>query len=233
MSDVKSRAANHGGGEPTERLAATCAVIVNYQTPDLLEGAVRSFNQHYPNVPTIVVDNGSQDNSREVITRLCDELESVSAEFRTDNAGHGPAMHDVIARNEYEFYFFLDSDTITHEGGFLEKMLAFYADPLVYGVGKVAPFNRRGFHDEEEGVPMLIAAYMLIRSSIYRTLPPFEHHGAPVARNFYEAGKKNYRMQDFDIDRFIDHLHQGTVSRFGYGLGLKGKLNYLLNKLGL
>ena len=80
---------------------------------------------------------------------------------------------------------------------------------------------------------MLIAAYMLIRSSIYKELPPFEHHGAPVAHNFYEAYKREYRMINFPVDEYIHHLHRGTVERFGYGLGLKGKINYLLNKLGL
>ncbi|MGE3801535.1 MAG: glycosyltransferase family 2 protein [Candidatus Kapaibacterium sp.] len=217
----------------SEHLSRTCVVIVNYQTPDLLENAVRSFKEFYPEVQTIVVDNGSQDESREVIDRLCREYNALTAELRPDNAGHGPAMHHVIARQEYEFYFFLDSDTVTNKSGFLEEMLTHFSDELVYGVGKVVPFNRRGFHDEAEGVPMLIAAYMLIRSSIYQQLPPFEHHGAPVAHNFHSAAKLGYRMKDYPIEKYIDHLHRGTVSRFGYGLGLKGKINHLLNKLGL
>ncbi|MCB0713094.1 MAG: glycosyltransferase [Ignavibacteriae bacterium] len=223
----KPQAGNSG------RLSRTCTVIVNYQTPDLLENAVRSFKEFYPEVQTIVVDNGSQDESREVIQQLCSEYSALTAELRADNAGHGPAMHDVIARNEYDFYFFLDSDTVTNKGSFLEEMLTSFEDESVYGVGKVVPFNRRGFQDEAEGVPMLIAAYMLIRSSIYQQLPPFEHHGAPVAHNFYQAFNRSYRMEDYPIEKYIDHLHRGTVSRFGYGLGLKGKINYLLNKLGL
>ena len=215
------------------RLDRTCTVIVNYQTPDLLEDAVRSFKGFYPDLNTIVVDNGSQDESRGVIERLSSEYRNLSAELRPDNAGHGPAMHDVIARDEFDFYLFLDSDTITREGGFLEAMLDYYDDPSVYGVGKVAPFNRRGFYDEARGVPMLIAAYMLIRSSLYQQLPPFKHHGSPVARNFVEAARRDLKMVPFPIEEYIDHLHRGTVKRFGYGLGLKGKINHLLNMMGL
>ena len=35
------------------------------------------------------------------------------------------------------------------------------------------------------------------------------------------------------MDDYIDHLWRGTASKFGYGLGLKGKFDYLLNKLGI
>ncbi len=216
-----------------DRLDRTCTVIVNYQTPDLLEDAVASFKRFYPEVHLVIVDNGSKDESSNVIRRLCKEYHLCVFLFLKKNLGHGPAMHAMMERAEYEFYFLLDSDTVTKKGGFLEKMLAEFDDGSVYGVGKVAPFNKHGFHDEESGTSMLIAAYMLIRSSFYQGLSPFEHHGVPVARNFYESSKKGYHMIDFPIERFIDHLHRGTVGRFGYGLGLKGKINYLLNKLGL
>ncbi len=216
-----------------DRLDRTCTVIVNYQTPDLLENAVTSFKRFYPEVHTVIVDNGSKDESSNVIRKLYKEYNLCESLFLKKNLGHGPAMHAIIERAEYEFYFFLDSDTVTKRGGFLEKMLVEFDDPSVYGVGEVGLFNKRGFFDEESGISMLIAAYMLIRSYFYQKLPPFEHHGAPVAQNFYEASKKGYHMIDFPIEQFITHLHCGTVDRFGYGLGLKGKINYLLNKLGL
>lgn len=217
-----------GAGSRMERL---CAVVVNYRTPDLLRGAVESFCAFYPTVPLVIVDNGSQDDSRKVIEELCDTLANVTAEYRTENVGHGPAMHGVIARGEFDWYLFLDSDTVTRKGGFLEKMLPEFDDPQVYGVGQIFLTNRRGFYDPQ-GVPALVAAYMLIREEQYRDLPPFEHHGSPVTANFTEAARRNYRLLDFPIGDYIDHLHRGTVSRFGYGLGLKGKINYLLNKLG-
>ena len=225
---MQMRSSGHGGDEAQQ----VCVVIVNYQTPDLLEDTVRSFKSFYPDVHTVIVDNGSQDTSPEVIRRLCEEYHAIEAAYRSENAGHGPAMHGIIAKDQFEYYFLLDSDTVTKRGGFLEKMFQEYSDDRVYGVGKVLPYNKRGFEDAS-GVPMLVAAYMLIKSSHYQNLSPFEHHGAPVARNFYEAWQKGLLMKDFPIDDYIDHLHRGTVARFGYGLGLKGKINYLLNKLGL
>ena len=35
------------------------AVIIHYQTPDLLKMAVESFKRFYPKMPLYVVDNGS------------------------------------------------------------------------------------------------------------------------------------------------------------------------------
>lgn len=215
-----------------DRLARTCVVVVNYQTPDLLQTTVESFKAFYPVLPMVIVDNGSQDTSRQVIEELCSRYEALTAEYRTDNAGHGPAMHGVIARREFDYYFFLDSDTETKRGGFLEEMLREFDDKNVYGVGQVFRTNRRGFYDAQ-GVPALVAAFMLIREEIYRTLPPFEHHGSPVTANFVEAARRKYLLRDVPVQNSIDHLHRGTVSRFGYGLGLKGKINYLLNKLGM
>lgn len=215
-----------------ERMENTCAVVVNYQTPDLLDVAVRSFKRFYPAIPLIVFDNGSQDDSGNVIARLTAELPDVIPVFSMSNLGHGPAMHEVISRAEYSWYFFLDSDTETRRGGFLEEMLSGYDDPRHYAVGKVIPMNRRGF-PTAGGFPALDAAYMLIRQELYAVLPSFAHHGAPVVLNFQEAAARDFVVQDYPIQDFIDHLHRGTVSRFGYGLGLRGKINFLLNKLGL
>lgn len=216
-------------GSATERI---CAVVVNYQTPDLLDDAVRSFKRFYPDVEMIIVDNGSADDSREVIEDLVAEHSHLHAEYFDSNRGHGPAMHHAVGLTDRPFIFFLDSDTVTERGGFLEEMIGFFDEEKVYGVGKRRPFNRRGFEDQE-GSPMLIAAHMLLRRSIYLSLPPFIHHGAPVVENFTVAAERGYRLIDYQIEDAVRHLHRGTVNRFGYGLGLKGRINYLLNKLGL
>ena len=229
---VSEHMPDSGQGAIAERMQKTCAVVVNYQTPDLLDVAVRSFKQFYPDVPLIIFDNGSQDNSRDVIEHLCRECANVVAEFSSSNLGHGPAMHAVISRAEYSWYFFLDSDTETKTGGFLEEMLSGYDDPNHYAAGKVIPMNRRGF-PAPGGFPALDAAYMLIRQELYAALPSFAHHGAPVVQNFQEAASRGLVVLDYPVHNFIDHLHRGTVSRFGYGLGLRGKINFLLNKLGL
>jgi hypothetical protein len=46
------------------------AVIIHYQTPDLLKIAVESFKRFYPQTPLYVVDNGSDSDVVDSSRRL-------------------------------------------------------------------------------------------------------------------------------------------------------------------
>lgn len=210
------------------------AVVVNFQTPDLLETAVASFQQQYPNVPVLIVDNGSQDRSLKQIQKLeTDHPRTVTTHLLSRNRYHGPAMHLALEQLNTPYVYFFDSDTVTTKGGFLEPMVKnLAASDLNYGTGQLFTVNQRGF-PSEKGTQVLISAHMLIKRSLYATLPPFKHHGLPVLNNMHAAHKRGYRLVDYPIQEHVDHLGRGTASRYGYGLGLQGKLDYLLNKMGL
>ncbi len=218
--------------ESTQPLSAhVSAAVVNYQTPDLTEEALRSFRRHYPDVELLVIDNGSQDSSPDLIRRLADEL-TLQTIFLQRNRYHGPAMHIAMSELQTPWVFLLDSDTITEKGGFLEAMLELGASPKVYGAGKVVHVDRRGFR-ADDGIPVLVSAYMLINRDIYHRLPPFVHHGLPALQNFEAAHRAGYHLEPFDIERYVRHLGRGTAARFGYGLGFRSRLDFLLKKLGL
>ena len=210
------------------------AAVINYQTPDLLETAVRSFHRAYPTLPLLIIDNGSQDQSPALITTLQNELGGpIETLFLKENRYHGPAMHLALTHLQAPYVFIFDSDTETHRSGFLEPMLALLsADEANYGAGDVVRANKRGFADPK-GVPVLASAFMLIKRSLYHRLPPFIHHGLPVLGNCTAAAAQGYRLLDFPIEDYIEHFGRGTAARFGYGLGLRSRLDYLLNKLGL
>lgn len=208
------------------------AAAVNFQTPDLIETAVRSFHRYYPDVRLLIVDNGSQDRSPEVVANLVHELESVTSLLLAKNRYHGPAMHLGIERLETPFVFLLDSDTKTLQGGFLEQMIRQCDDEAVYGSGKVVHVDRRGFA-VDVGIPVLSSAYMLLKRNVYLNLPPFIHHGLPALRNFEAAMRGGYRLAPFPIEQYIEHYGRGTAERYGYGLGLRSRIEYLLNRLGL
>ncbi len=209
-------------------------VIVHFQTPDLLTIAVESFVEFYPKIPVLIIDNGSKDNSGSVIRNLCDNYNNVSSHFLDTNIFHGPAM-DFAAKNlvKTDFIFFLDSDTETKKGLFMEDMNAYYyEDDSLYGVGEFNRVNKRGFKNENGNV-ILQTPYMLLKRDVYNSLPPFIHHGQPTMQNFIASWEKGCKLREFPISRFIDHKWRGTAERFGYGLGWRGKLDYILNKLGL
>lgn len=209
------------------------AAVVNYQTPDLLETAVRSFHRMYPDVHLLIIDNGSSDESPEVIAALERELgPSISSKLLPENRYHGPAMDLALRDLDARFVYLFDSDTETTRGGFLEEMIEKGTPDDVYGVGKVAHVNQRGFA-ARSGVPVLVSAFMLLKRDLYLKLPPFVHHGLPALENFRAAAGRSYGLVPYPIEEYVTHFGRGTAERYGYGLGLRSRLDYLLNKLGL
>ncbi len=206
--------------------------VVNYQTADLLDTAVRSFSRFYPHVPLMIVDNGSEDSSPETISLLREDHDNVTALLLDANRYHGPAMDLALRRLESDYVFLLDSDTETRKGGFLEALVALCEPADVYGAGHVTHVNRRGFA-ARSGLPVLVSAFMLIDRNTYLDLPPFIHHGLPTLQNFRAAAEAGYRLAEYPVDEFVEHVGRGTAERFGYGLGLKSRIDYVLHKLGL
>jgi GT2 family glycosyltransferase len=209
-------------------------VVVNYQTPDLLKEAIESFRKYYPQSPLLIIDNGSKDNSREVIEQMRQQTPACTSVLLLDeNTYHGPAMHQAMKAVNDDFIFFLDSDTKTIQGGFLEAMQTeLEKTENVYGIGLPVTVNKRGFL-AVTGMTILAPAFMMLRRRLYSKFPPFEHHGQPVLKNFLRAQQMGYTLQSFPIEKYIDHRWRGTASRFGYGLGWRGKKDFILNKVGL
>jgi len=210
------------------------AAIINFQTPDLLEVAVRSFIRHYPAVQLLIIDNGSKDRSPLLVEQLQKEHgDFLATLFLEENIYHGPAMHLAMERLDSTYVFLLDSDTETTRGGFLELMAAqMEASEYCYGIGQVVHVNKRGFA-VEDGIPVLSSAHMLLKRAVYQELPPFIHHGLPTLYNFKAAAKAGYSVQSFPIQEYVKHFGRGTAARFGYGLGLRSRLDFLLNKIGI
>lgn len=209
--------------------------IVNYRTPELLETAASSFRKFYPEMEMILVDNGSSDRSVEAIDSLVRINPKRTRKILLEkNYFHGPAMDATMHAITDHVVFFMDTDTETYKGGFVELMLSeMNSDDRVYGVGRIDRVNKRGFAAENGSETILISAYMMLRRNTYMNLPPFIHHGMPTLQNFSTATSRGFQLRNFDIDSYIHHAGRGTASKFGYNLGLRGKVDYILNKVGL
>ena len=213
------------------------AVIINYRTPDLTERAVRSFRAVYPGVRLLLIDNGSGDESLDALhdmTRINESRTDIIA--NAENRHHGPAMDQALHSIDAPLVLFLDSDCEVLKGGFLEKMVALIeVDRRNYAVGKRIFMNDRGFDVAQEsgGHPYIRPICMLIRRDAYLGLPPFRKHGAPCLENFVAAERSNLALIHFPVEEYVRHEGRGTAMRHGYGLGLRGRINHLLNKFGL
>ena len=211
-------------------------VIIHYQTPELLKKAVESFNHFYPVIPLFVVDNGSD---LDIVNQV---QEWIGLQLNTqwiplpNNIFHGPAM-DFAARKivKSKYVFFLDSDTVTKEGGFLESIVELLeSDEKNYAVGMLNRVNKRGFSTKKStGQIILQTPYMVVNRALYLQFSPFVHHGQPTLQNFREAWLKGFQLVEYPMSDSIDHLWRGTARKTGYGLGWRAKLEYLLNKIGV
>ena len=103
----------------------------------------------------------------------------------------------------------------------------------IYSVGKVDTVDKRGFITAAVGIPTVRTPYMMINKNYYRRFHPFEHHGLPTLKNFADAHRLGFKLLNFPIENYIHHLGRGTAARFGYKLGIKSKIDYVLHKLGL
>jgi hypothetical protein len=101
-------------------------VICNYNYGRFVGQAIESvFQQTYPRVELIVVDDGSTDESHSVIRAYGDRIKSV---FQP-NQGQGPALSAGIALAKGEFISLLDADDYFHPDKLQLVVNAFLTHP--------------------------------------------------------------------------------------------------------
>ncbi len=216
----------------TTAAPTVAACIVHFNTPELLRAAVDTFVAHEPTVPLRVLDNGS-DAASDAVLAACDAWPSVTVERLGANRFHGPAMDYALRKLSTDLVLFLDSDTETR-APFVAAMAArFAADPRLYVLGQLFLVDKRGFVGPRGTIPVPHSAHMMLRRSSYLALPPFAHHGLPVLRNLRAAHAAALTVAAHPIEQAVWHKGRGTAGRYGYGLGWRSRLDYLLHRLGL
>jgi len=200
-------------------IATVTAVIVNFNTQTLLKRAYKSFRGFYPGVPIIIVDNGSNDASAILVKELAGKP-NVSTILFDHNVGHGPAMDKAIRAIDTPYVFTLDTDTETIAGGFLQQMVNLMkGNDNLYAIGWLRWVDKFSgvpleWHIEKQP-PERFIAYIhpssgLYRVSMYHTLAPFFHHGAPCLDNMREASRRELLVSSFPIHDYVKHLKAGT-----------------------
>jgi glycosyltransferase involved in cell wall biosynthesis len=105
---VTSTRAGHGADSAASGLSVD-VVIDNYNYARYLEKAVESaLAQTHEHVNVIVVDDGSTDDSREILSRYGDVLELV---FKP-NGGQASALNAGFARSRGDIVLFVDADDV-------------------------------------------------------------------------------------------------------------------------
>ena len=100
-------------------------ITPSYNSKRFIEDTVKSVqNQTYTNWEMIIVDDCSNDGTREILTRLADLDDRIKVFFMNENSGAAIARNKALKEAKGKFIAFLDSDDMWHETK-LEKQLAF------------------------------------------------------------------------------------------------------------
>ena len=101
-------------------------IIDNYNYARFLKQAIKSvLNQTYKNVELIVVDDGSTDDSSEVLNAYGDRITAI---FQS-NAGQGAAFNHGISHAQGQIICFLDADDYFHPDKLTKVVAAFQRHP--------------------------------------------------------------------------------------------------------
>lgn len=217
--------------EPSEQAAPVRIdqipiVTVSYNTPDLIDGLLRTLRQFYTN-RVYVIDGSNPDVAETIraVTAGYDNVEFVPFGY---NIHHGPGMAWAINHLGLSGeVLFLDSDVEILKAGFLESMHA-ELRPGMYGVGCVLTVDLLGNDRPDDGsVPYLYPACMLTNIDVVRQWPLPIKHGAPMIPTMLalHAADASHLVanipwvnEDFAKQpkrHYLKHDWQGTVIRTG------------------
>jgi glycosyltransferase involved in cell wall biosynthesis len=132
-------------------------IIPTYNCAHYLEQAIESaMNQTYRDLEIIVLDDGSTDNTSEVVRKYGTDIRYI----RQANAGLPAARNRAIESSSGEFLAFLDSDDWWEPSKLAEQVPILEGDPelgLIYT-------DLRVVHDDGEIIPSFLASRPLATS---------------------------------------------------------------------
>lgn len=193
-------------------------IVVNFKTPNLVEEAVTTFMDCYPEVQYILIDNGGCRESVQILRAIEQQAPRVQIIENEENLGHGPALNQGFDLAKTEYVFTLDSDTRVEQCGFLEEMIAnFKEDSKLFALGWLRCVNENGVafkRSNPNGHPYVHPHAALYRRAFFKELEPFDNCGAPSILLMKDAIERGYHLEDFPIQNYIWHKVAGTRGMF-------------------
>lgn len=121
-------------------LPLVSVIMPVYNRKQIVEGAIKSvLNQTYPNFELIIVDDGSDDGTIEILEKIKDNR--VTLIFNEENKGVSASRNIALKKSKGKYIAYLDSDNTWDEnyisgmiGGFLEigDADAIYSGQLIF-----------------------------------------------------------------------------------------------------
>lgn len=117
-------------------------IIPVYNTSEFIADCLESvINQEYQNFEVIVINDGSTDNSEEIIKKYVENDERFRFYSQT-NCGLGFTRNKGISLSRGDYLFFLDADDIIPKQALSKLVDKLKRNDADYSVGKVVRFNK-------------------------------------------------------------------------------------------
>lgn len=90
-------------------------VIPTFNKSSSIEMTVKSvLRQSYPNIEIVLVDNGSTDSTRDVLSKIIGTTDNLNVIFMSENLGPSNARNAGIKHSRGRYIFLLDGDDLFH-----------------------------------------------------------------------------------------------------------------------
>lgn len=138
------------------------AVIINWMQERLTLGAIKNFRNYYPDIPLVVIDNGTKDADMEMFNRVYSrndkerlfdpdlfKLRELRKELNyklielEDNVGQGSAVDEAIGNINSPLMLIMDNDARLLDGDLIDEYLNEMKDNI-FAVGIDYPSNQIG-----------------------------------------------------------------------------------------
>ncbi|MEI6191346.1 MAG: glycosyltransferase family 2 protein [bacterium] len=114
-------------------------IVPAYNEGERITNVLEVVSAHSRIDEIIVVNDGSTDNTLEVIKGFLEKFEKIKLINHEKNKGKSASLHDALEVTTGEFIFFLDSDLV----GLTEQNITDLADPIVTDSADVSLSLRR------------------------------------------------------------------------------------------
>lgn len=189
-------------------------LICQRKTKELIQLTVESLFRFYPDIPVLVVDGNSEDDSLLYLKYKSITHPNLKV-FELGNEGvnsHGTTM-DLAIRDHIKtkYVLLLDSDVIIERYGFIEDMLEQMQKEQLYATGTLMLVSRhyracRPPTSDDDVLRYAHPSCSLYDVETYKTLETFVDHGAPCVYNMIDAESKGLKIGLYPVDKYVAHL---------------------------
>jgi glycosyltransferase involved in cell wall biosynthesis len=195
-------------------------IINNYNYESYVNKAIESaLNQTYPHVEVIVVDDGSTDNSMNVIKKYEDRTKVI---FKS-NGGQASALNEGFANSIGDYVLFLDADDVLYpEAGTvaIEQLMQMPGSPSVQF--KLRLIDQEGVNLSDKSIPKMFSDSDPVKEMLERGAYNF----SPTSGNLYKRTVLNYifPIPENDYKISADVFIQTYVAFLGKPVRLQNRI---------